>query len=425
LKTGRGAAKRLCAGDGAVFSLWESIMAGVFRYTANGNYQSATSADIFRFDATTMASIVEINNPLVVGINGDPNLPPVSMNNVFYYSPNPVTVFSLRDTVNAVLTPANAGLYLDISGGAGVATFSGGNFGDLFIGGLNDDSLFGRLGNDTLEGGSGFDSLDGGGGIDTASYEHAGAGVLADLSNAGNNTGEAQGDTYDSIENLRGSSFSDTLTGNAGDNFLNDGGFGSNDTLTGGGGNDSYAVYNAGAVVVEGVGGGNDRVCAGVDYVLANGVSAEYLNTTSLHATYAVNLTGNELKQLARGNDGANVLDGGGGNDTLVGMGGADTFRFSTALGSGNVDKITDFNVADDQIALDDAIFTALSLGALDASAFKDNILALRDADDTIIYNSNTGSLFYDADGLGGSAAVKFALLATGLALTAADFVVI
>ncbi|MDQ6437212.1 calcium-binding protein [Mesorhizobium sp. LHD-90] len=371
-----------------------------------------------------MASAVEINNPLAVGINGDLNLPPVSMNNVFYYAPGPLTTFALRDTGNAVLTPSNAGLYLDISGGAGVATFSGGDFGDQFIGGLNDDSLFGHLGNDTLEGGAGIDTLNGGAGIDTASYQRAGAGVLADLSNAGNNTGEAQGDIYSSIENLRGSSFSDTLTGDGGDNKLNDGGVGGADTLTGRAGNDSYSVYNAGAVIVEIGGEGNDRVCAGVNFVLASGVSAEYLNTTSLHAVYAVNLTGNEIRQLVRGNDGANVLDGAGGSDVLFGMGGSDTFRFSTALGGDNIDRIMDFSVADDQIELDDAIFSALGPGALGASAFKDNILAPRDADDRIIYNSNTGSLFYDADGLGGAAAVKFAILSTGLALTAADFVV-
>jgi serralysin len=402
-------------------------MPGIFRYTANGDYRSATSADILRFDATTMASAVEINNPLAVGINGDLNLPPVSMNNVFYYSPGPLTTFSLRDTANAVLTPSNAGLYLDITGGAGVATFSGGDFGDQFVGGLNDDSLFGHLGNDTLEGGAGFDTLDGGAGIDTASYEHAGAGVTANLSNAGSNTGDAQGDTYTGIENLRGSRFSDTLTGTGGDNILNDGGVGGSDTLIGGGGNDSYSVYNAGTVIVETSGEGTDRVSAGVNYVLASGVSVEQLNTTSLHATYAVNLTGNELAQLVRGNDGANVLDGAGGKDVLFGMGGADGFRFSTALGADNIDRIGDFQSGTDTIQLDNAIFTALTaLGALDPSAFKDVALAPKDADDRIIYSSDTGALVYDADGSGTTFGnVRFATIIGSPVLTAADFVVV
>ena len=374
-----------------------------------------------------MASAVEINNPLAVGINGDPNVPPASLNDVFYYSPGPVTIFSLRDTANANLTPSNAGLYLDITGGAGIATFSGGDFGDQFIGGLNDDSLFGHLGNDTLEGGDGFDILNGGEGIDTASYEHAGAGVVANLSNAGGNTGDAEGDSYTGIENLRGGRFSDTLTGNAGDNNLSDGGFGGNDTLTGSDGNDSYSVYNAGAVIVEVDGKGTDRVNAGVNYVLASGVSVEQLNTTSLHATYAVNLTGNELAQLVRGNDGANVLDGAGGKDVLFGMGGADSFRFSTALGADNVDRIGDFLAGTDSIHLDNTVFSALTpLGGLDPSAFKDAAFASKDADDRIIYNSDTGALVYDADGSGAAFGnVRFATITGSPVLTAADFVVV
>ncbi|MEQ1951638.1 beta strand repeat-containing protein [Mesorhizobium yinganensis] len=125
------------------------------------------------------------------------------------------------------------------------------------------------------------------------------------------------------------------------------------------------------------------------------------------------------------GGGGDDVLDGGADADMLRGGGGKDVFVFSTALGAGNVDTILDFNVADDTIRLDHTIFTALAVGALDASAFKDNVLAPIDADDRILYNSDTGSLFYYADGLGGAAEVKFASLLPGLTLTAADFLVI
>jgi Ca2+-binding RTX toxin-like protein len=177
---------------------------------------------------------------------------------------------------------------------------------------------------------------------------------------------------------------------------------------------------------VELGGAGSDRVSAGVSYVLASGVSAEYLNTTSLHATYAVNLTGNELAQLVRGNDGANTIDGGGGKDVLFGMGGTDNFRFSTALGPGNVDRIADFNAAQDQIQLDNAIFSALGLGALAASAFKDTASGTTDANDRIIYNSDTGALCYDADGWGTAFGnVRFATITGSPVLTAADFVVV
>ncbi|MEZ5960027.1 MAG: hypothetical protein R3C30_06315 [Hyphomonadaceae bacterium] len=96
---------------------------------------------------------------------------------------------------------------------------------------------------------------------------------------------------------------------------------------------------------------------------------------------------------------------------------------FSTAIGGGNVDAIIGFSVADDTIELSNAVFTGLSAGALDANAFVIGAAAA-DADDRIIYNSATGQLFFDADGTGAGAAILFATLAPGLALTSADFII-
>lgn len=116
-------------------------------------------------------------------------------------------------------------------------------------------------------------------------------------------------------------------------------------------------------------------------------------------------------------------MNGGLGADTLQGGTGADSYVFSSALGGGNVDAIVGFSVADDTIVLNNAVFTGLSTGALAAGEFVIGAAAA-DADDHIIYNSATGQLYFDADGNGGGAAILFATLAAGLALTNNDFIV-
>ena len=115
-----------------------------------------------------------------------------------------------------------------------------------------DDTLTGN-GNSVLEGGPGADQLIGQpGGSDTASYEHATAGVTANLNNIpGSNTGDAAGDTYTNIANLNGSRFNDTLIGDNNNNVLN--GYGGtsevSDILTGNGGADTF-VFSGGKVTV-------------------------------------------------------------------------------------------------------------------------------------------------------------------------------
>lgn len=121
---------------------------------------------------------------------------------------------------------------------------------------------------------------------------------------------------------------------------------------------------------------------------------------------------------------GADVLDGRLGNDVLSGGTGADDFYFSTALdGLLNVDAIADFAAVDDTFFLSDAIFSTISGGTLDASAFVIGDTAA-DADDRIIYDQDNGLIYYDPDGNGGTDAILFATVAAGTALTSVDFFV-
>ncbi|RWC39368.1 family 16 glycosylhydrolase [Mesorhizobium sp.] len=209
-----------------------------------------------------------------------------------------------------------------------------------------------------------------------------------------------------------------TLYGTSGADVLRETGA---HTMIGYGGNDEYYVDNAGDKVVESSGQGQDRVWASVSYALSAGSSIEVLGTTKDAGTTAINLTGNGLAQTIQGNAGANVINGRGGADKLSGFGGNDTFVFNSALGNGNVDRITDFN--QDKIHLDDAIFAGLHLGGLPSAAFFAGTAA-HDSSDHIIYNSTTGSLSFDSDGAGGASQTQFATLSPHLSLTAASFYV-
>lgn len=66
------------------------------------------------------------------------------------------------------------------------------------------------------------------------------------------------------------------------------------------------------------------------------------------------------------------------------------------------------------------------TLGTLHVSKFWMSTSGLaHDATDRIIYETDTGKLFYDPDGTGAVGRIQFAGLAPNLALTNADFQVI
>ncbi|MBN8196035.1 Ig-like domain-containing protein [Thalassospira povalilytica] len=113
---------------------------------------------------------------------------------------------------------------------------SGSDFDDQLTGNDGDNILVGGGGRDTLIGGVGADVLRGGSGVDTVSYGDAEAGVDVDLRTGFGAGSDAEGDVYDSIEDVIGSDHADKLVGSAAANTLN-GGDG-DDTLTGNGGYD-------------------------------------------------------------------------------------------------------------------------------------------------------------------------------------------
>ncbi|HRI37729.1 MAG TPA: hypothetical protein PLO50_04165 [Nitrospira sp.] len=103
-----------------------------------------------------------------------------------------------------------------------------------------------------------------GNGTDTASYSTATAGVRVNLGmTTAQNTVGAGTDTLQSIENLTGSNFNDSLIGNSGANVLRGGG--GNDTLDGAGGGDtaSYSTATAGVMVNLGLTTAQNTVGAG------------------------------------------------------------------------------------------------------------------------------------------------------------------
>lgn len=184
-----------------------------------------------------------------------------------------------------------------INGRSGSDKLEGNNGNDTLIGDLGNDWILGGFNDDILIGGAGADVLNGGDGTDRVQYTDSTSGLRVDLVSFATNTGIAAGDSFNSIEDLFGSSFNDVLLGTNGNNTLwghlgNDALYGRDgaDTLNGGSGND-YLVG----------GTGNDRISGGAD------------------------------------------------NDTLVGQAGVDTFVFENGFG---VDEITDFLSGTDKIDL-------------------------------------------------------------------------
>lgn len=289
-----------------------------------------------------------------------------------------------------------------------MAIINGNGKKNTLIGTSGDDTIDGKNGKDNLFGDAGNDLLIGGNAND----------VLF---------GEAGNDT------LLGGRGKDQLFGGDDNDFLS-GGKGK-DQLFGGTGDDNYVV----SLVKKGAGAKKKAVFEdklfenageGVDTITLTGsvklkkittlVLADNFENLDASATGATKLniignaannklTGNTYGNVINGGDGVDEIRGGAGADVLTGGAGEDIFVFNAA-DIGTADTITDFtNGGADLIQLDG--FAAFANGFF-ADMFAAN--AALDANDYLIYNPTTGSLFYDADGAGAGAQVLIASLGAG-----------
>lgn len=323
---------------------------------------------------------------------------------------------SLTNIITADTTGIVNGTDLDelIVGQRGVRddVLDGGAGDDVISGGEGNDTLRGGEGDDILEGGRGADVIDGGAhspapvegqdapGIrgDTVRYATSGAGVTVDLASSGPQVGgDAQGDTLANIENVTGSIYDDTLSGDDADNILD--ALGGNNILEGRGGNDVLVSGDGNDILDGGAGednlsggGGNDVLRGGAD----NDVLAGLDGDDQLYGDDGDDIlsagSGSDRLEGGIGNDeliageGDDALLGGAGEDTLVGEAGddslaggagADTYFFAAGFGN---DTLTDSEGAN-EILIDQSI-------SYDALWFHrsgdDLVMSVRGADDTL-----------------------------------------
>lgn len=221
----------------------------------------------------------------------------------------------------------------------------------VVVGSADVDSVLGRAGDDLIVGSQSGDNLDGQSGIDAVAYNASDARVVVNLGTGGGRGGDAAGDTLQSIENLFGSEFNDTLIGSKEANVL--GGGPGRDLLRGAGGDDAASYADSAASVLVDLGRGTAR-----------GGDAEGDRLRSIE-----NLVGSEFDDRLIGDEDENVLFGGVGRDFLAGRGGSDTLngglgndrldggaeedRFEFFAGEGD-DRIRDFESGSDKIAIAD-----------------------------------------------------------------------
>ncbi|MEM1345968.1 MAG: hypothetical protein AAGI34_15495 [Pseudomonadota bacterium] len=317
-------------------------------------------------------------------------------------------------------------------GGTGSDMIEGGDGNDLIQGGPQPDTLNGGEGNDTVVGNAGADDVMLGGGNDlflddTQSDLNGRDTVLGgpghDTILGGRGANDFRGE--DGADSLRGGADGDRLDGGQGRDTL-DGGDG-DDLLLGGLGDDE--IRGGGQSDTVHAGAGDDTVFGdgGADTIFLEDGNDRFEDTAQSGPNGRDSVEGGLGNDTLLGGGGQDTLNGGALNDTLLGGGDADSFVFDGVFAGpasqrSGTDVVVDFAPNLDTLVLDSQGFTALLPGGLSAANLRLGAAAL-DGNDFLLYTG--GNLFYDADGFGPAAPVRFAVLSGAPMLDAGDFVIL
>lgn len=253
----------------------------------------------------------------------------------------------------------------------GLELIDGTKYNDYIDGTDYNDYIDGKGGNDTLNGSLGADILVGGSGSDYVNYRYSDASVVVDLINNTATGGYAEGDTFDSIENLIGSRFNDIFISNEKSNRI----YGGNgdDTMMGNDGNDYLSGQNDHDLIEAGA--GNDRLYGGNgNDTLIGSIGNDYVcggqGNDSLIGTSAITDGIGEVDRL-KGDSGADIFVLGTENDVFYDDGD------NTNNGASNFALIIDFDQTEDVIQLSSSenyYLGATHIGTISGSAvFVDN----------------------------------------------------
>ena len=294
---------------------------------------------------------------------------------------------------------------------------------DTILGLQGDDTLSGARGEDTIAGGTGVNILDGEEDIDTVDYSYVTAtGAVVDLA-AGTGTAPGATDTLLGFENIKGSNFVDTLSGDVGVNVIT-GGAG-NDTLDGRDGNDTIMGESGDDTLIGGF--GDDLIDGGIGIDVINfstetssvnvvlktdddGTAISNQGTDTIRnvediigSDFDDTITGSESKNSLFGGDGKDIIDGSDGDDIIDGG-----LLEDTLYGGGQNDTVHGNEGADTLFGGtgDDSLFGDIGDDIISGDAGNDYIQG--DAgldtvyggagDDHILGGSEDDVLFGDAD---------------------------